>query len=59
MDVATIATKELKKKGVLKALDESEEINACSINVDVKMDDGSVEEWLVMLRTRRTTTPPR
>lgn len=57
MDVATIATKELKKKGVLKALDESEEINACSINVDVKMDDGSVEEWLVMFKNETHNHP--
>ena len=36
MDVATIAAKELKKKGLLKDLDESEEINACSIKATIE-----------------------
>ncbi len=38
MDMATIAMKELRKKGKLDDLDECEEINACSIKVDVDVD---------------------
>ena len=57
MDVATIAVKELKKKGVLKVLDESEEINACSINVEVKMTDGTTEPWLVMFKNETHNHP--
>lgn len=57
MDVATIAVKELKKRGVLKALDESEEINACSIEVDVDMTDGTKETWLVMFKNETHNHP--
>ena len=38
MDLATIATKVLKKRGVLQRLDESEEINACSVHVTATVD---------------------
>lgn len=38
MDLATVAVKELKKKGMLKDLDESEEINACSIKAEILVD---------------------
>ena len=41
MDIATIAMKELRKQGKLEDLDVSEEINACSINVDVEIDGKS------------------
>ena len=58
MDIATAAAKVLKKRGYLKNLDESEEINACSIKVTVQVD-GKPEEWLLMFRTRPTTTRPR
>lgn len=57
MDVATIAVKELKKRGVLKALDESEEINACSIEVEVDMTDGTKEDWLVMFKNETHNHP--
>lgn len=57
MDVATIAVKELKKRGVLKALDESEEINACSIEVQVDMTDGTKEDWLVMFKNETHNHP--
>ena len=56
MDIATIATKELKQKGVLKNLDESEEINACSIEVDVDVD-GKDEKWLVMFKNETHNHP--
>ena len=57
MDLATIAVKELKKRGVLTALDESEEINACSINVKVDMEDGTSEDWLVMFKNETHNHP--
>ncbi len=56
MDIATIATKELKMNGVLKNLDESEEINACSIEVDVDVD-GKMEKWLVMFKNETHNHP--
>ncbi|MBO5364204.1 MAG: phosphoribosylformylglycinamidine synthase [Clostridia bacterium] len=57
MDIATMAVKELKKQGVLTALDESEEINACSINVKVEMEDGTQEDWLVMFKNETHNHP--
>lgn len=57
MDVATIAVKELKKRGILTALDESEEINACSIEVEVDMTDGTKEDWLVMFKNETHNHP--
>ncbi len=56
MDIATIAAKELKKQGYLKEIDESEEINACSICVDVDVD-GKIEEWLVMFKNETHNHP--
>ena len=38
MDIATIGAKTLKKRGLLPELDESEEINACSIRVHAQVD---------------------
>ena len=38
MDLATIGARALKKRGLLKELDESEEINACSVNIKVEAD---------------------
>ena len=49
MDMACIGTKYLKKHGYVDDLDESEEINACSINVDVEID-GKKEPWLVQFK---------
>ena len=56
MDMATIAMKELRKKGKLEDLDVSEEINACSINVNVEID-GKVEEYLVMFKNETHNHP--
>ncbi len=56
MDIATIAAKELKAGGYLTALDESEEINACSICVDVDIN-GKTEEWLVMFKNETHNHP--
>lgn len=56
MDIATMAMKELRKKGLLEDLDVSEEINACSINVDVEID-GKIEKYLVMFKNETHNHP--
>lgn len=56
MDIATIGMKELKRKGFLNDLDESEEINACSIEVDADVD-GKPEKWLVMFKNETHNHP--
>ncbi len=56
MDIATIAMKELRKDGKLEDLDVSEEINACSINVDVEID-GEKVEYLVMFKNETHNHP--
>lgn len=56
MDIALMAMKKLKKDGVLTKLDESEEINACSIEVDVDVD-GRIEKWLVMFKNETHNHP--
>ncbi len=56
MDIATIAVKELKKKGLLKNLDESEEINACSIKANILVD-GKEEEYLIMFKNETHNHP--
>ncbi len=55
MNMATIIVKQLKKQGLLKEIDESEEINACSIVVDVDVN-GKDEPWLIMFKTKLITT---
>lgn len=56
MDIATIGAKKLKKEGKLPNLDESEEINACSINVDVELD-GKPEKYTVMFKNETHNHP--
>ncbi|MCB6365560.1 phosphoribosylformylglycinamidine synthase [Intestinibacillus massiliensis] len=56
MDIATAAAKVLKKRGYLKNLDESEEINACSIRVDATVD-GKKEPWLLMFKNETHNHP--
>ena len=56
MDIATIGAKKLKKDGKLPNLDESEEINACSINVDVELD-GKPEKYTVMFKNETHNHP--
>ncbi|HHW00018.1 MAG TPA: phosphoribosylformylglycinamidine synthase [Clostridiaceae bacterium] len=56
MDIATIAMKELRKRGKLEDLDVSDEINACSIVVNVDVD-GKEEEWLVMFKNETHNHP--
>ena len=54
MDIALMAMKKLRKEGKLEDLEESEEINACSIVVPVEVD-GVTEEWLVNFKMRLIT----
>ena len=56
MDIALLAMKELRSQGKLEDLDESEEINACSIKVPV-MVDGKEEQWLVMFKNETHNHP--
>ncbi len=56
MDMALIGTKSLKKKGLIPDLDESEEINACSIEVPVTID-GKTEKWLVQFKNETHNHP--
>ncbi|MCD7738354.1 MAG: phosphoribosylformylglycinamidine synthase [Lachnospiraceae bacterium] len=61
MDLATIGMKKLKKDGKLDDMEESDEINACSVVVPVEMeyDDGHVEteEWLVFFKNETHNHP--
>ena len=56
MDMACIGTKVLKKRGYVNNLDESEEINACSIEVPVVID-GKEEQWLVQFKNETHNHP--
>ena len=56
MDIATIAAKVLKKRGLLPELDESEEINACSIHVNAKIN-GEEQDWLLMFKNETHNHP--
>ncbi|MBC3796644.1 phosphoribosylformylglycinamidine synthase [Acetobacterium tundrae] len=56
MDLAVIGTKILKKQGRIPDLDESEEINACSVNMIVD-HDGVDEEWLLMFKNETHNHP--
>ena len=56
MDLATIAVKHLKAAGKLNKLDESEEINACTVKIDVTVD-GEVEPWLLLFKNETHNHP--
>ncbi|ELC8442204.1 phosphoribosylformylglycinamidine synthase [Clostridium perfringens] len=56
MDLATIAMKELRKRGKLDDLDISEEINACSINIEIETENG-IEEYLLMFKNETHNHP--
>ena len=56
MDMALVGMKLLKKRGLIPDLDESEEINACSIEVPVTID-GVVEKWLVQFKNETHNHP--
>ncbi len=56
MDVATIGVKKLKKEGKLNNLDESDEINACSIKVKATLD-GKEQDYTVMFKNETHNHP--
>ena len=56
MDIATQGVRSLKEMGKLPALDESEEINACSINAKVDID-GREEDFLIMFKNETHNHP--
>ncbi len=56
MDIGTIAAKCLKKCGKLKNLDESEEINACTVKITVNVD-GKDEPWLLLFKNETHNHP--
>ena len=56
MDIAVITMKEMRKKGMLDDLDISDEINACSINIDVETQNG-VEKYLLMFKNETHNHP--
>ncbi len=56
MDLATVAVKYLKKHGKLDKLDESEEINACTVKITVEVD-GKEEPWLLLFKNETHNHP--
>ena len=56
MDIALMGMKRLKKDGFLQDMEESEEINACSIVVPVEID-GETEEWLISFKNETHNHP--
>ena len=56
MDIATIGTRLLKKRGMLPKLDESEEINACTVKIDVETEEGT-EKWLLLFKNETHNHP--
>ncbi|MBQ5540807.1 MAG: phosphoribosylformylglycinamidine synthase, partial [Bacteroidales bacterium] len=56
MDIATIAVKSLKKQGKLEKLDESEEINACTVKIKINVD-GKDEDWLLLFKNETHNHP--
>jgi phosphoribosylformylglycinamidine synthase len=60
MDIATIAAKVLRRRGLLTNIDQSEEINACSIHVsaEIQRQNGvAVEDWLLMFKNETHNHP--
>ncbi|MBE6665784.1 MAG: phosphoribosylformylglycinamidine synthase [Ruminococcaceae bacterium] len=56
MDIGTLAGKALKKAGKLDKLDESEEINACTVKIEVEID-GKKEPWLLLFKNETHNHP--
>lgn len=56
MDLATIVVKDQKLRGLLNDLDESDEINACSIVRDVDVD-GEIQKWLIQFKNETHNHP--
>ena len=56
MDIATIAAKVLRGRGLLENIDISEEVNACSIRIGAEVD-GKTEDWLLMFKNETHNHP--
>ena len=56
MDIATLATRYLKKTGQLQKLDESEEINACTVKMEIEVE-GKKEPWLLLFKNETHNHP--
>ena len=56
MDIGTLAAKQLKAQGKLSKLDESDEINACTVKIDVETENGT-EKWLLLFKKRNSQSP--
>lgn len=56
MDIATIAVRWLKANGKLDKLDESEEVNACTVKIDIEVD-GKTEPWLLLFKNETHNHP--
>ncbi len=56
MDITTCAVRYLKYKGILKNLDESDEINACTVKIDVDVE-GKKEKWLLLFKNETHNHP--
>ena len=56
MDMATLAVRHLKKTGKLSKLDESEEINACTVKINVDVD-GESQPWLLLFKNETHNHP--
>ena len=56
MDMATLAVRHLKKTGKLNKLDESEEINACTVKIEVDVD-GEKQPWLLLFKNETHNHP--
>ncbi|MDR1318455.1 MAG: phosphoribosylformylglycinamidine synthase [Treponema sp.] len=57
MDMATIGAKLLKKRNLAGDVEESKEINACTIKVDAEFDDGTKEPWLLLFKNETHNHP--
>ncbi len=56
MDIGTLAAKYLKATGKLNKLDESEEINACTVKIKVNVE-GKEEDWLLLFKNETHNHP--
>ncbi len=56
MDLATVAVKWLKTQGKLEKLDESEEVNACTVKIEIEVD-GKPEPWLLLFKNETHNHP--
>lgn len=56
MEIATVVARYLKKQGKLEKLDDSEEINACTVKIQIE-EDGKKEDWLLLFKNETHNHP--